>query len=107
MTAVQSLDLQQDFGFTASLPPAIAKSVTGHPRVRARARAADWERQLARAFLYVHGRAQTPEEAVELERLYEAILAEGPDFTRCRGKSEIKDAPQLCLDRNAISKMMV
>lgn len=77
------------------------------PAVRAKSRAADWERQIARAFLYVHGRAQTPEEAAELERLYEATLAEGPDFTHYRDKSEFKDAPELNLDRNAISKMMV
>jgi hypothetical protein len=62
---------------------------------------------LARAFLYVHGRAQTPEEAAELERFYAATLAEGPDFTRTRSKSEFKDAPKLNLDRNAISRMMV
>ena len=94
---------QTDFGF------AHGEAVTPEPKpaVRAKGRAADWQRQLARAFLYVHGRAQTPEEAAELERLYEATLAEGPDFTRTRDKSEFKDAPELNLDRNAISKMMV
>ena len=94
---------QTDFGF------AHGEAVTPEPKpaVRAKGRAADWQRHLARAFLYVHGRAQTPEEAVELERLYEATLAEGPDFTHCRDKSEFKDAPELNLDRNAISKMMV
>ena len=90
--------LQQiDFGFAST-----SEDVTpsAKPAVRAKGRAADWQRQLARAFTYVHGRAQTPEEAAELERFYEATLAEGPDFTRCRGKSELKDAPRLNLDRN-------
>ena len=93
--------LQHAFGFAHS------EDITSTPTVRAKGRAADWERQLARAFLYVHGRAQTPEEAAELGRLYEATLAEGPDFIRTRSKSEFKDAPKLNLDRNAISKMMV
>jgi hypothetical protein len=75
--------------------------------IRARTRAADWEKQIARAFLYVHGRAQTPEEAAELERLYEAALAQGPDFIHCRGKSELKDAPEINLDANGITKLMV
>ncbi len=75
--------------------------------IRARTRAADWEKQIARAFLYVHGRAQTPDEAAELERLYEAALDEGPDFIHCRGKSEIKDAPEINLDANGITKLMV
>jgi len=97
--------LQQiDFGFART-----SEDVTPatKPTPRAKGRAADWQRQLARAFLYVHGRAQTPEEAAELERFYAAALAEGPDFTRCRSKSEFKDAPKLNLDRNAISRMMV
>jgi DNA-binding transcriptional regulator YhcF (GntR family) len=97
--------LQQiDFGFAST-----SEDVTPatKPTPRAKGRAADWQRQLARAFLYVHGRAQTPEEAAELERFYAAALAEGPDFTRCRSKSEFKDAPKLNLDRNAISRMMV
>jgi hypothetical protein len=75
--------------------------------IRARARTADWEKQIARAFLYVHGRVQTPEEAAELERLYEAALAEGPDFIHCREKSELKDAPAISLDGNGITKLMV
>jgi hypothetical protein len=105
MTDMPSLNPQQNFGFAATIPESPVKPLRG--LIRAKTRAADWERQLARAFLYVHGRAQTPEEAAELERLYEATLAEGPDFTRTRGESEFKDAPELNLDRNAISKMMV
>jgi hypothetical protein len=97
---------QQDFGFAACESP-ITKPVPGRPRVRARVRAADWEKQIARAFLYVHGRAQTPEEAAELERLYEAALAEGPDFIHCHSKSELKDAPEINLDANGITKLMV
>jgi hypothetical protein len=75
--------------------------------IRARTRAADWEKQISRAFLYVHGRAQTLEEAAELERLYEVALEEGPDFIHCRGKSELKDAPDINLDANGITKLMV
>jgi hypothetical protein len=62
--------LQQiDFGFAST-----SEDVTPatKPTPRAKGRAADWQRQLARAFLYVHGRAQTPEEAAELERFYAA-----------------------------------
>jgi hypothetical protein len=105
MTDMPSLNPQQNFGFAATIPESPVKPLRG--LIRAKTRAADWERQLARAFLYVHGRAQTPEEAAELERLYEATLAEGPDFTRTRDKSEFKDAPELNLNRNAITKMMV
>jgi hypothetical protein len=94
---------QTNFGFAHGEAITLAPK----PAIRAKGRAADWQRQLARAFLYVHGRAQTPEEAAELERLYEATLGEGPDFTHYRDKSEFKDAPELNLDRNAISKMMV
>jgi hypothetical protein len=100
-----SFDLQQDFGFAAATDESPAKPL--HGRVRAKTRAADWEKQMARAFLYVHGRTQTPEEATELERLYEAALAEGPDFIHCRNKSELKDAPEISLDGNSITKLMV
>jgi hypothetical protein len=99
-----SFDLQQHPLFD-SLPT--DRQPAPRPRIRAKTRAADWEKQIARAFVYVHGRAQTPEEAAELERLYEAALAEGPDFIHCRGKSELKDAPEISLDANGITKLMV
>jgi hypothetical protein len=44
----------------------------------AKAREADWRRQLARAYAYQADRS--PEDAEELLRVYEQREAEGPDF---------------------------
>jgi hypothetical protein len=60
-------------------------------RTRAKAREADWRRQLARAFVYQSGRS--PEQAEELLAEYEAREKEGPDFMRFRPQSVIADPP--------------
>jgi hypothetical protein len=72
--------------------------VASSTRARAKAREADWRRQLARAFVYATG--QTPEQADELLAEYERREREGPDFMRQRPGSVIADAPLVTLDRN-------
>lgn len=67
-------------------------------RARAKAREADWRRQLARAFVYATG--QSPEQADALLAEYERREREGPDFMRQRRGSVIADAPLVTLDRN-------
>jgi hypothetical protein len=67
-------------------------------RARAKAREADWRRQLARAFVYATG--QTPEAADQLLAEYERRERAGPDFMRIRPGSVIADAPVVTLDRN-------
>lgn len=67
-------------------------------RARAKAREADWRRQLARAFVYATG--QSPGEAAELLAEYERREREGPDFMRQRPGSVIAEAPLVTLDRN-------
>ena len=86
------------------LPPTPTPTPT---TIRAHKRAADWRAQMARAFRYVHGRAQSEEEAAELEAQYEAALADGPDFLRYRGKSEFMDAPEITLDRNGRTQLWI
>src|SRR6516164_6691497 len=67
-------------------------------RARAKAREADWRRQLARAFVYMSD--QHPEQAAELLAEYERREREGPDFMRQRPGSVIAEAPLVTLDRN-------
>src|SRR5262245_32765696 len=67
-------------------------------RARAKAREADWRRQLARAFVYATG--QAPEQAAELLAEYERREREGPDFIRQRPGSVIAEAALVTLDRN-------
>ena len=55
-------------------------------KARAKARAADWRRQLARAFVYQS--ARSPEDAEELLAEYERREAEGPDFMRMKSARE-------------------
>jgi hypothetical protein len=81
---------QFDFGFAA------AGGTT--TRARAKAREADWGRQLARAFVYMSD--QHPEQAAELLAEYERREREGPDFMRQRPGSVIAEAPLVMLDRN-------
>jgi hypothetical protein len=79
---------QVDIGFAA-----VAGSAA---KARAKAREADWRRQLARAFVYASGRS--PAQADELLAEYERREREGPDFMRIRPQSVI--APLVTLDRN-------
>src|SRR5262245_63609080 len=81
---------QLDMGFAG-----VASTAT---RARAKAREADWRRQLARAFVYATG--QSPEAADELLAEYERRERAGPDFMRQRPGSIIADAPLGTLDRN-------
>src|SRR5262249_19427885 len=81
---------QFDFGFAAT-----GGTTT---RARAKAREADWRRQLARAFVYATG--QSPGEAAELLAEYERREREGPDFMRQRPGTAIADAPPVVLDGN-------
>src|SRR5262249_33459095 len=71
---------------------------------RAKAREADWRRQLARAFVYMTG--QHPERADELLAEYERREREGPDFMRQRPGSVIAEAPLVTLDRNERIRLM-
>lgn len=73
-------------------------------KARAKAREADWRRQLARAFAYQA--ARSPEDAEELLREYEQREAEGPDFLRIRPRSVFDDAPMVTLDRNERIRLM-
>jgi hypothetical protein len=73
-------------------------------RSRAKAREADWRRQLARAFVYATG--QSPEQAEGLLAEYERREREGPDFMRIRPGSVIADAPLVTLDRNERIRLM-
>jgi hypothetical protein len=73
-------------------------------RARAKAREADWRRQLARAYAYQA--ARSPEDAEELLREYERREAEGPDFMRVRPRSVFEDAPVVTLDRNERVRLM-
>jgi hypothetical protein len=81
---------QLDMGFAGTAGTAT--------RARAKAREADWRRQLARAYVYAAGRS--PDQAEELLAEYEAREREGPDFMRIRPDSVIADAPVVTLDRN-------
>src|SRR5215831_20826358 len=87
---------QIDFGFPAN--------VAAFPRARAKAREADWRRQLARAFVYATG--QSPGEAAELLAEYERRERVGPDFMRQRPGSVIAEAPLVTLDRNERIRLM-
>ena len=81
---------QFDFGFAGT---------AGRPTMaRAKAREADWRRQLARAFVYATG--QSPDCAAELMTEYERREREGPEFMRQRPGSVIAEAPLVTLDRN-------
>jgi hypothetical protein len=73
-------------------------------KARAKAREADWRRQLARAYAYQA--ARSPEDAEELLREYERREAEGPDFLRIRPRSVFEDAPTVTLDRNERVRLM-
>jgi hypothetical protein len=87
---------QFDFGFAATSGTAT--------RTRAKAREADWRRQLARAFVYATG--QSPQQAEELLAEYERREREGPDFMRQRPGSVIAEAPLVTLDRNERVRLM-
>jgi hypothetical protein len=87
---------QLDMGFAGAVGTAA--------RARAKAREADWRRQLARAFVYATG--QSPEQADELLAEYERREREGPDFMRIRPGSVITDAPVVTLDRNERVRLM-
>lgn len=87
---------QLDMGFAGAAGTAT--------RARAKAREADWRRQLARAFVYATG--QSPEQAAELLAEYEQREREGPDFMRIRPGSVIADAPVVTLDRNERIRLM-
>jgi hypothetical protein len=88
--------MQLDMGFAG-----VAGTAT---RARAKAREADWHRQLARAFVYATG--QSPEQAEELLAEYERREREGPDFMRIRPQSVIAEAPLVTLDRNERIRLM-
>jgi hypothetical protein len=88
--------MQHDFGFAAT-----SGSTT---RARAKAREADWRRQLARAFVYATG--QSPQQAEELLAEYERRERAGPDFMRQRPGSVIAAAPLVTLDRNERIRLM-
>src|SRR5215510_15954040 len=87
---------QFDFGFAAT-----GGTTT---RARAKAREADWRRQLARAFVYATG--QSPEQAEELLAEYERRERAGPDFMRQRPGSVIAEAPVVTLDRNERQRLV-
>jgi hypothetical protein len=87
---------QLDMGFAG-----IAGTAT---RARAKAREADWRRQLARAFVYATN--QSSEQAEELLAEYERREREGPDFMRIRPGSVIAEAPLVTLDRNERIRLM-
>jgi hypothetical protein len=88
--------LQLDMGFAGTAGTAT--------RARAKAREADWRRQLARAFVYATG--QAPEAAAALIAEYERREREGPDFMRQRPGSVIAEAPLVTLDRNERIRLM-
>jgi hypothetical protein len=81
---------QLDMGFAG-----VASIAT---RARAKAREADWRRQLARAFVYMTERS--PDQAEALLGEYEQQERAGPDFMRQRPGSVIAEAPLISLDRN-------
>jgi hypothetical protein len=90
---------QLDMGFAGA-----AGSTTTPARARAKAREADWRRQLARAFVYATG--QSPGEAAELLAEYERREREGPEFMRQRPGSVIAEAPLVSLDRNERTRLV-
>jgi hypothetical protein len=75
------------------------------PRSRAQNRAADWQRELSRAYAY-QIRQASPEEAAELHAEYEKRMAEGPDHIRYRRGSTFMDAPIVRIDRNERVRLM-
>src|SRR5215831_3998679 len=87
---------QLDMGFAG-----VASTAT---RARAKAREADWRRQLARAFVYATG--QSPGAADEFLAEYERREREGPDFMRQRPGSVIAEAPVVTLDRNGRMRLV-
>lgn len=89
---------QLDMGFAGA-------SGTTIPHIRAKARAADWRRQLARGLQFAMGKS--PQEAEALIAEYERQEREGPDFARQRPASVICDAPIVRLDRNERVRLMV
>lgn len=66
---------------------------------------ADHQAALARAYAYEASRARSAEALEALGREYERRMAEGPDFTRCRAKSEFREAPRHRLDRNELARL--
>jgi hypothetical protein len=74
---------------------------------RARKRAARWQSDIARGFAYTTARACNDAERAALERAYEAMLAEGPDFTRYHGGSSFIAPPKISMDRNALARLRV
>jgi hypothetical protein len=79
---------------------------TESAHIRATRKLADWRASLTRAWGYWRGRAQSEQEGARIDAVFENMLAEGPDFLRCHGNAEFRDAPKVHLDRNDIAKLM-
>jgi DNA-binding MarR family transcriptional regulator len=90
------------FGHIVSGQPACRAD---KPDIRATRRLADWRRQIARAFAYLM--QSSPAEAEALWAEYERRHEEGPDWLHYHSKSEIKEAPKIDLDRNALARLKV
>jgi hypothetical protein len=82
-------------GFGAPTSPAPVTSD------RSRNRAAWWRQDLERTAVYLMGQARTEGERAFVEKLYEQVVKEGPDFINYRSKSAFEAAPRLSIDRNA------
>jgi hypothetical protein len=84
---------QIDMGFAAA-----AGSGRTNSNVRAKARAAEWRRQLHRGLVYAIN--QSPDQADALIAELERREQEGPDFLRIWPDSVFAEAPIINLDRN-------
>lgn len=67
--------------------------------------AADHQGALSRAYAYAMRDAFTEPQREEIEREYTRRMAEGPDFTRARSKSEFREPPAHKLDRNEVARL--
>lgn len=101
--------------YAASMFPAGLDAATGRmkpsrgtPRGRRGQQvAADHAAALGRAYAYAMQLARTDDEREEATRAYEHRMAEGPDFTRARSKSDFREPPPHKLDRNEVARLKV
>jgi hypothetical protein len=74
-------------------------------KARCRDRAAAWRREVTRAASYKRAAASSPEEAAAIDAELETTLAEGPDFTKYHRGSKFMEPPQVCTDRNFLTRV--
>ena len=74
-------------------------------KARCRNRAAAWHKAVTRAAAYKRDLAKSPEEAAALDAELQETLAEGPDFTKYHRGSKFMEPPQVCTDRNFLTRV--